>query len=218
MKQALIIFTKEPEIGKVKTRITPFLSESKCLSLYKAFLKDSLSLGKKVTADMKILAYDSGKAKPTYLSRLGKDFNLHKQKGRSLGEKMHDAFLHAKDKKASKIVMIGTDCPTFPKSYIEKAFRMLDKKDVVLGPALDGGYYLMGLKKPCFALFRGIKWSTNSVLKDTIHRARKFHNRIGMLKAVRDIDKPEDLIALKSELKKQKHKKNAKWTRKFLKI
>lgn len=218
MKRTLIIFAKEPQRGKVKTRMLSYLSHNKCLGLYKALLRDSIDIAKKVKVGKKVLAYHAGKGDPSYLSRIRRDFILYRQKGRNLGEKMHNAFLYEESKAGAKTIIIGSDSPTLPPSYIELAFRMLDKKDVVLGPSSDGGYYLVGLKRPCSALFKGIKWSTDTVFSETAKRARRLHRSIGMLKIVYDIDSPGDLALLRSELRQQKHKRNAKWTRKFLKV
>ena len=218
MKRTLIIFAKEPQLGKVKTRMSGCLSDYRCLGLCKALLRDSLNIARKVKAAKKILAYDTNKRKASYLIRVGKGFILYKQDGMDLGQKMYNAFLYAKDITSSKTIIIGSDSPTLPISYIEAAFRLLDKKDVVLGPALDGGYYLIGLTNPCYGLFKGIKWSTDTVLKETIRRARELNKSVAMLKTLHDIDEHKDLILLRSTLKKKKRKVKAIWTRRFLKI
>lgn len=217
MKRCLIIFAKEPVRGKVKTRLNGYLSHGECLNLYKAFLKDTIALAKKIKCENKILAYDSSK-NPELLKKLTGNFTLYKQKGRDLGNRMHNAFEYATKSKAKKIIIIGSDSPHLPRRYIEKAFYALDKKDIVLGPTYDGGYYLIGLKKPCFGVFKGIKWSSNSVFKNTVKNIKGKKKSLCLLDEWYDVDDKEALIRLRQDLKKQRDRSVAQWTRKFLKI
>ena len=216
MRRCLFIFAKEPQKGRVKTRLKGCLSQAQCLSLYKAFLKDTIDLAKNIRCDVRILAYDSSCKSPDYLKRIRRPFKLYKQKGRDLGQKMHNAFKSANGSGDFKSVIIGSDSPSLPASFIEEAFRKLNKSDLVLGPTLDGGYYLIGLKKPCFDIFKGIQWSSNQVLKNTVKNAKKLGKRISILKSWYDIDEPQDIAHLKQDLKKRRD--IAKWTRRFLKI
>lgn len=217
MKRCLIVFAKEPVRGKVKTRLNGYLSGEECLNLYKAFLKDTIELAKKIKCENKILAYDSSKS-PELLKEFSGKFSLYKQKGRNLGHRMHNAFEYATKRKADKIIIIGSDTPTLPVSFIERAFEHLDRFDVVLGPSRDGGYYLIGLKKPCLGIFRGIKWSTESVLKNTTRNIQNLKKNIVLLEEWYDVDERRSLMRLKQDLKKEKDKSVAQWTRRFLKI
>ncbi|MFC1708929.1 TIGR04282 family arsenosugar biosynthesis glycosyltransferase [Candidatus Omnitrophota bacterium] len=216
MKRCLIIFAKEPQKGKVKTRLKSCLSDTQCLNLYKAFLKDTFDLAKSIKCDLKVLAYDLGCSSPYYLKKAGRSFQLYEQQGRSLGQKMHNAFKSIKGGDF-KLVIIGSDSPTLPAIFIEDAFKRLDNNDLVLGPTFDGGYYLVGLKKPCLAIFKGIKWSSSYVLDGTLRNARKLGKKISILKSWYDIDEPRDMAYLKKDLKDKK-KNIAQWTRRFLKI
>lgn len=216
MKNCLIIFAKEPKKGRVKTRLLEYLSETQCVNLYKAFLKDTLALAERIACELKILAYDSRGKSPGYLKKIAPRYTFYKQKGDSLGERMHNAFKFAKDAGASKMVIIGSDAPIVPASSIKKAFGVLARADLVVGPSLDGGYYLVGLKSPCAGLFKGIIWSSPTVFKDTIKKAQKLKKRAALLGKRYDIDEVRDLFRLKKDLSKLKDRSAARWTKKFM--
>lgn len=216
MKNCLIIFAKEPKNGRVKTRLQGYLSKLQCVNLYKAFLRDTFALTEKITCKHKIIAYDSYGKKPRYLKKIAPYYTFYKQKGERLGERMYNAFKFAKNSGASKTVIIGSDFPTLSASAIKKAFSLLSRADVVLGPSLDGGYYLIGLKSPCIELFEGITWSSPTVLKDTINNAQRLKKKIALLDKRYDIDDAKDLFRLKNDLSKLKDKSIARWTRKFM--
>jgi hypothetical protein len=214
----LIIFAKEPTKNTVKTRLRDYLSEAQRLNLYKAFLRDTINLAKRIHCDMRVLAYDSGNKNPQYLNRIARQFTFYKQQGNDLGQRMHNAFKFAKANKFSKTVIIGSDSPDLPEGFIEAAFRKLDETDVVLGPSLDGGYYLVGMKSLCLVIFKGIKWSSDKVLAATVDRLKRFNKDVTVLNKWCDVDDPKSLAHLKRNLKNQKDKNIAKWTRRYLKI
>ena len=217
MKRCLIVFAKEPTKGRVKTRLTPYLSESQCVKLYKAFLKDTINLANSIQCAQRIMAYDCDTANPAYLKKIARGFLFYEQKGKNLGEKMHNAFQFAHEHNASKMVLMGSDFPTLPARFIEEAFRRLDTNDIVLGPSFDGGFYLIGLKRPHSALFNGIKWSTEGVLSHTVKNARILKQEVVKLDEWYDIDDISSLRRLQRDLRKVKNKATAKWTSKFLK-
>ncbi|OIO36676.1 MAG: hypothetical protein AUJ74_01080 [Candidatus Omnitrophica bacterium CG1_02_44_16] len=216
MKDSLIIFAKEPKKGKVKTRLQDYLSGNLCVHLYKAFLRDILDLADKIACEHKILAYDSNGESPKYLKKIAPRYTFYEQKGGSLGGRMYSAFRFAKDAGASKMVIIGSDSPMLPVSTIKKAFSLLNCADMVLGPTIDGGYYLIGLKSPCTGLFKGIAWSSPTVLKETLKNAKKLKKRVAFLDKMYDIDDLKDLFRLKKDLRKIKNKNTARWTNKFM--
>ncbi len=215
MKRTLIIFAKEPEKGKVKTRLKKYFSEPQLLNLYKAFLKDTSQIADKVDCEEKILAFAATK-KPRYLKQVARDLKLYRQKGRDLGQRMYNAFVHTKDKRAGKTIIIGSDSPTLPAIIINRAFWKLDKCDVVLGPSIDGGYYLIGLKEPCSGLFKGVIWSSDQVLNETRKRARQLNKKVAMLDKWYDVDDSKTLARLIHDLGMKKHRHAAGWTRRFL--
>lgn len=216
MKNCLIIFAKEPCAGKVKTRLQRCLSKDMCVKLYKAFLKDTLELANAMKCFDKVLAYDSPTLEPKYLKTIARDFIFYKQKGRNLGEKMHNAFKFAKKRNKDKIVIIGSDSPNLPLSYVKDGYRRLDRNEIVLGPSYDGGYYLVGLKEPCVGVFRGVKWSSKTALDDTVKNAQRLNKKIVLLSKWYDVDDSVGLLCLKRDLIIDK--KAALWTRKLLKI
>lgn len=215
MKRFLIVFAKEPENGKVKTRLRKYFSDAQLLNLYKAFLKDTLNIAKKVHCEEKVLAFHSTKS-PDYLKKIAKRFKFYKQTGKNLGERMHNAFVCARENKAEKTVIIGSDSPNLPGRFIEETFRKLDLYDIVLGPSDDGGYYLIGLKEPCSGMFRGIKWSSDKVLKQTLIAAKKYKKKLAMLQMWYDIDDLESLTKLIGDPRKNKNTDVAKWTMRIL--
>jgi hypothetical protein len=218
MKNCLIIFAKEPQEGKVKTRLMKYLSCRGCQDLYKAFLKDTINLAKRLQCKDKILAFEAENKDPIYLNKIASGFKFYRQQGKDLGQKMHNAFEFAKSRKASRIVLIGSDSPTLPVDYIKEAFQKLEKNDLILGPSYDGGYYLIGLKNPCLALFKGIKWGSARVFQDTIKNSKNLKKKVFSLRKWYDVDDFNSLVYLERFLKRQKDKNLAKWTRKFLRI
>ncbi len=216
MNDFLIIFAKEPKNGKVKTRLHDYLSENLCVDLYKAFLKDTLDFTDKIACEHKIIAYDSNGRSPEYLKNIAPRYTFYKQKHGSLGGRMHNAFRFAKDAGASKVIIIGSDSPTLPASTIKKAFSLLDRADLVLGPSLDGGYYLIGLKSPCAGIFKDVTWSSPKVLKETLKNAKKLKKRVVLLDKMYDIDDVKALLLYKNDLRKKKNRNIARRTKKFI--
>lgn len=196
MKRVLIIFAKEPKKGAVKTRLLEAFSEEKCLLLYKEFLRNTVDLARNIKCSQRIIAYDSGNQMPLFLKKIAGEFEFYQQEGSDLGEKMFNAFKSFSAKNI-KTVIIGSDSPYLPRVYLNKAFDELDKNDLVLGPAYDGGYYLIGLKRPCKKIFQNIKWSSRGVFKATLKKAKRLKKRAAVLDFWYDIDTPEDLKYLK---------------------
>lgn len=209
MKRILIVFAREPQKGKVKTRLSGYLSEIGCLKLYKKLLADTLGRARKVKCGQRVLAYDSGNKKPVYLKRVAPDFEFYKQKGRDLGERMFNAIkvysalartTIGRSRLGAYVVIIGSDSPDLPLSYINRAFTELRKNDLVLGPAYDGGYYLIGLKEPCSKIFKGVKWSSKAVFGKTLKNAKALRKKVAILPHWHDIDTPRDLKYFKNAL------------------
>jgi hypothetical protein len=212
-KRFIIVFAKEPAVGQVKTRLKECLSEIKIVELYKAFIKDTIELINKCRNANKIMAYHSA-GNPWYLKSIAADYFFYKQKGASLGQRLYKAFVFAKDQGATKTVVVGSDAPDLPPEYIETAYCKLSKYDVVLGPARDGGYYLVALKKPIRNIFQEIKWSTSSVLEQSLRKAKAADQKVYLLRPWRDIDQCDDLKLLSASLKTNKG--CAQHTRRFL--
>lgn len=195
-KRILIIFAKEPRKGRVKSRLEGRLSRGSCVKLYKLLLRDTVKSVRKINCCKKVIAYDAVNKEPAFLKRIARGFEFYRQKGKDLGERMFDAF-KTFGAEGAAVVIIGSDAPGLASSRMKKAFAELNNNDLVLGPAYDGGYYLIGLKKPCNKIFKGIKWSSGSVFKRTLKKAREMKKKVALLKPWHDIDRPQDLKHLK---------------------
>ena len=188
-KSALIVFVREPEDGKVKTRLARGLPIAAVTRLYKAFIRDVLDMARKVSCDERFIFYThSGPAIP-FLSEAAKGFQLQRQTGAGLGARMLNALEYGQDTGLGRMVIIGTDCLTLTAEDVETAFRALGTHDCVLGPAKDGGYYLIAMNSPCPEMFQDVDWGTSSVLEQTRHNARVLNKKIFMLSEREDIDR-----------------------------
>lgn len=216
MKRCLIIFAKEPQKGRVKTRLEGRLSQTDCVRLYKAFLRDSIDVVNRLQCEEKIIAYDSQNKSPRFLKRIAPRFLFYKQKGKDLGQRMYNAFQFVKAKRFERTIIIGSDSPTLPVRSLEKAFRLLREADIVLGPSSDGGFYLIGMKSPSAALFKDIQWSSRTVFRDTVDNARGLKKRVALLTQLYDVDDADALIKLQRDLGKPQNRHIATWTKKIL--
>ena len=121
--------------------------------------------------------------------------------GKDLGERMHKAFIYCHKNRFERIVIVGTDCVTLSAKDIEKALQKLESYDCVLGPSKDGGYYLIGLKFPYSKLFKGVDWSTASVLEQTLYRVRQLNKKVFLLGEREDVDTIVDLRRLSRRIR-----------------
>jgi rSAM/selenodomain-associated transferase 2/rSAM/selenodomain-associated transferase 1 len=203
-KEHLIIFTRYPETGITKTRLIPLLGAKGAANLQRKMTEHTLSrmMGLAVSNDLTIeIRYDGGNEK---LMRqwLGSEFEYALQGSGDLGKRMQGAFEDAFESGAAYAVIIGTDVPDLTAKVIENAFTLLKEKDMVLGPAKDGGYYLIGFEKTAFSptvsgLFSGIPWGENDVLKKTINIVTGLGLNYSMLDELNDVDRPEDFLIWK---------------------
>jgi len=173
-KTALIVFAKEPEEGKVKTRLSKDLAVPLTIRLYKAFVKDILAMTQCVDCDQRFIYYRGHPNHIPFLKSLANDFVLKRQRGQDLGMRLYNVFHYAKNQGFTKTVIIGSDCLTIKAADIRCAFNQLDRVDCVLGPCRDGGYYLVGLKVPFKGLFSDIPWSSSEVLAQSLKVLSKF--------------------------------------------
>ncbi len=200
MSTCLIIFAKNPIPGKVKTRLTPHITPTKAAELYKAFIVDILSNSLRLNCDRITVAYSPISAEKTFHRLCGQSIHYLPQKGHNLGERMKNAFKHSFDKGTEKTVIIGTDSPTIPLSYIQKAFDVLEEVPIVIGPTFDGGYYLVGLSEQNDKIFDDIEWSTAGVLNQTLARVKALHWKLHILPPWYDVDIPDSLEFLRSHI------------------
>jgi len=186
--KALLIFVKNPERGKVKTRLAQTIGDEQALKIYLELLDYTRLLALEVEAE-RYLFYSRYVENQDEWS--AQAFHKLVQEGNGLGERMDKAFqvalgLHA------KAIIIGSDCASLTPTIIENAFELLDVYDYVIGPASDGGYYLLAMKEPRPELFQGISWSTDQVLSQTIERIKKRGQSYSLLPELSDIDRAED--------------------------
>ena len=200
-KTALVIFAREPKDGKVKTRLCGDMPSAVVTRLYKAFMRDVIAIARKAKCDQRFLYYSSSDPSIPFVWSFRDRFQLRRQAGSVLGDRMHQAFVDCSKNGFGKIVIVGTDCLMLTADDIKMAFHELDKCDCVLGPTKDGGYYLIGLNSPDAGLFRRIQWGTSSVLQQTVDRITGMKKTFSLLDQKEDIDTPEDLKRLSRAIK-----------------
>lgn len=195
-KNALIIFVKAPRLGEVKTRLQPDLTAEESLIFYRAMAEDLINeLSKTDFCDVKIF-FTPSDAETEMKMWLGSNYEFYSQKGNDIGERMNQAMAEIFKQGYKKVVLVGSDIPTLDTTTIVRAFFKLDDYDVVLGPSVDGGYYLVGSKKSRPALFQDMLWSTSFVLDETIEKARKLKLDVVQLEIKSDIDTYDDVFKL----------------------
>ncbi|NTW51722.1 MAG: glycosyltransferase [Chlorobiaceae bacterium] len=187
----LIIFSKNPVAGKVKTRLAASIGNQEALLVYETLRAITERVASLADAEKAIFYSDF--IPETDLLLTG-NAEAYIQEGNDLGERMHRAFLKGFGLGARHIVLIGTDCPELSTVLINSAFECLRIDDVVMGPARDGGFYLVGLKLPFPGLFLDRTWSTPDVLNDSLHIIRNHQASYSLLPALSDIDTIDDLI------------------------
>ena len=213
MKRALIVLTKVPIKGLVKTRLIPALAPDKACELQRRFLLDILDLVHLLKCQDDGLDVIVSYTPPDKLDVLkdqvkeveahGKSsmFRFVPQSGADLGERSYNAIHEAfRTEGCEQAVMIGTDLPTLPLGYLKNAFDLLEDCDVVLGPNVDGGYYLVGMRDKEDEIFSGIDWGTKDVLRQTLEIVNKKGLKLGYLDLWYDVDEPADLRFLKVHL------------------
>ena len=194
-KEVVLVFEKNAILGQVKTRLASGMGELPALEIYKHLVQ---------------LTYSALEEMPVPVWTFFSDFipesthpiveNSFVQQGQDLGERMSNAFARTFESGRDKVVLIGTDCPTLQSQHLLQAFEALNHSDLVLGPATDGGYYLIGMKSSAAYLFEGIAWSTSQVLSQTLHVASQQGLIVTLLPELDDIDTQEDWQRYSSQI------------------
>jgi hypothetical protein len=187
----LIIFSKNPIAGRVKTRLAVSIGDHEALQVYESLR--ALTERASALADAEKAIFYSDFIPDSDILLTGNTV-AHLQEGNDLGERMHRAFLKGFELGFGQIVLIGTDCPDLSGFLIDRAFQCLTSDDVVMGPARDGGFYLVGLNRPFPELFLDRRWSTPEVLNDSLRIIREHSASYSLLPALSDIDTIDDLI------------------------
>ena len=198
LSHQLIIFVKNPELGKVKTRLAASVGDEEALKIYQYLLNytkrvvTAISCGKRVMYSSFIDQNDNWGAA---------SFKKSIQKGKELGERMKNAFQDIfEEEDHSKVVLIGSDCGELTPRILDQAFIALDNHEVVIGPAKDGGYYLIGMTDFHATLFEGISWSTSSVFEGTVKKAEQLFLKIYTLPMLNDVDTFKDWEKVRSRV------------------
>jgi hypothetical protein len=190
MSKALIIFIKNPVLGKVKTRLAATVGDVTALEVYKELLDHTQKITLLINADKFLFYSDFLQTEDQWPNDR---FIKNLQKGNDLGERMCNAFEYILLNKYRKVIIIGSDCIDLSASIIEDAYILLNHCDVVIGPAKDGGYYLLGMKELHQPLFKNILWGTSEVLKQTLSVCTKLNLKYALLPTLTDIDVENDL-------------------------
>lgn len=199
MDQALLLFGKVPRPGSVKTRLTPVLSPSEAARLYTAFLRDTLRQVDRLDVD--VLLYAAPPVSEGDFDGLPVNLDVREQEGDGLGARMMNAFRRALGHGYERAVVMGTDHPTLPASFVRQAFQALEEPgSISIGPTDDGGFYLLGLNTVYPELFEDMSYSHARVFSDTLTRADRTDARLTVLPKWYDVDTPRDLDRLCREL------------------
>ena len=194
-KKHLIIFTRYPQPGKTKTRLIPALGVEGATNLQRQMTEFTLSKVKKFQESAAIsfeIRFTGGNL-PLMQNWLGTELNYQLQGEGDLGKRMENSFLSAFARGAQEVVIIGIDCPGVNVEVLAEGFEGIQHCDLLLGPAVDGGYYLIGLKRAIGQLFTNIDWGTAKVLQQTVDIAQRLNLSIAYLQTLADIDRAEDL-------------------------
>ncbi|MEQ8753683.1 MAG: TIGR04282 family arsenosugar biosynthesis glycosyltransferase [Coleofasciculus sp. G1-WW12-02] len=195
VNETLIIFTRYPEPGKTKTRLIPALGEEGAAKLQRQMAENTLAKAKKLQDfhPVSVEIHFAGGNQQLMELWLGADVIYRQQSEGDLGERMALAFERSFAGGMTGVVIIGTDCPDLDTQIMSEAFQWLEAQDLVLGPAQDGGYYLIGLRRLIPELFVGINWGTSQVRQQTVEIADNLGLAIAFEPMLHDIDRPEDL-------------------------
>jgi hypothetical protein len=201
-RHAIAVMAKAPRAGQVKTRLVPPLSQEEAAELYRCLLLDKILQVGTLSGVDPYLAYTPPEARAQMASLAPQDFTLIPQAGSDLGDRLHRLSAILLERGHPGVIIIDSDTPTLPSTHLLDALDRLQNKstDLVLGPAEDGGYYLIGLKRPCRSLFDNIPWSSGAVLTETLRRASAQRLEVAILPPWFDVDTPNDLARLRNDL------------------
>jgi len=190
MDLLLMVFVRNAVLGKVKTRLAATMGEQKALEIYLSLLHYTRHISREISAQKVVYYSDKVEENDVWFKE---GFQQKLQSGIDLGERMKNAFQEQFDAGFSKIIIVGSDCLELTSTIIENAFSILDSKDVVLGPAADGGYYLLGMKKTHPSFFENKLWGSSTVMAATLQNIKDEKLSFELLPILNDIDEEKDL-------------------------
>lgn len=185
---ALIIFIKNPELGKVKTRIAKTAGDEKALAIYKELMRHTQKVSLGVEANRHLLYSENINFQDNWSNET---FQKYLQPNTDLGGRMNHAFKNAFEEN-EKVIIIGSDCASLTTEIVQEAFEALEENDFVVGPTYDGGYYLLGMKRYSPTVFEEIEWSTETVFEKTIGKINSLKSKYFLMPILSDIDYEED--------------------------
>lgn len=177
-------------MGKVKTRLAATVGKEKALEIYHLLLRHTFDITCNLPVSRYIFYEDFINEDDMWVKEL---YSSELQQGFDLGDRMNNAFEKVFSKGHTKVIIVGSDCFELSADHIAQAFDELDKNDAVIGPAVDGGYYLLGIKKLAPEIFLNIKWSTNSVFRNTLEKLSMLSYKCAVLQELTDVDEASDL-------------------------
>ena len=187
MSRAVIVFLRRPIKGEVKSRLAKDVGESKALEIYNWLLHITFQAIANIKPEVLLYFDKTGNEMPNWSS----DFPSYIQDGINLGLRMKSAVSEQLEK-FEKVILIGSDCPEISEELLNIAFDSLNQNDLVLGPAVDGGIYLLGMNKNLFDVFENVNWGTSAVFNQMIFNAEKLHLRTSVLQRLSDVDVIDD--------------------------
>ncbi len=203
-EQRVILFVKLPERGKVKSRLSRDMDWDFVLHLYDCMVQDMITMLKRSGVPF-LICYDPPGALEQMERWLGREYSYSPQTGNDLGERMEHAFARTFQEGIERVLLVGSDIPGLSRAVIAEAFESLAAQDAVIGPARDGGYYLIGFQKNGFdaSIFRDMIWSTDAVYGETVMRLRGKNRKVHVLQQCTDVDTKEDLKTLLRQMEEQ---------------
>ena len=195
-KLLLVVVAKAPEPEKVKTRLFPNLTPVEATNLYRCFIQDRIKEICRLTDIDLAISYTPADSKGFFAQFTSNGFQLFPQRGKDLGERLYNIFDDKLNQGYAAVSIIDSDTPDLPRSIVRQSFQLLihDHIDAVFGPCHDGGYYLVGMRRPHLELFQDIDWSTETVLQETLQKAKKLNLKTKLLARWNDLDTFDDLV------------------------
>jgi rSAM/selenodomain-associated transferase 1 len=196
-KRLILFFVKFPDPGRVKTRLSRVLGDERGAALYSAFVLDMLATLDLTGYPLAVCFAPQARGE-AFRTWLGRGRRYLSQTGDDLGERMKNGFREAFGMGYEKAILMGSDFPDLPPWIIGEAFSSLDRAPAVIGPALDGGYYLIGFGRETYtpAVFDRLPWGGDTVFQETLSRFEGMRQPVHILPAWNDVDTHEDLLAL----------------------
>ncbi len=218
---ALVIFSKWPLPGQVKTRLCPPLQSDQAAELARCFLLDTVERVSRLEEVQVWVAFTPADSESRFRAALPSSVHYLPQRGTNLGERELNIFVDLFEKKVTRVAIMGSDIPSVPLAYLRSAFDLLKSPDcdAVLGPSRDGGYYCIGAqagRAELPALFENIEWSTEKVMQQTLRQARLHKLNIRLIPRWYDVDTVEDMRKLAEQLQDMPNEEDAPRTRNFL--